>query len=182
MSMRSDADLREALSALTPRLRRYARALATGDVAPSEAADGLVHSTLLRALAARNTGPTADLVIRLYATVTQIHREAAMPERQARAAGGDRGAPTAERVAPLRRSTRLATALLGLPLEAREVLLLVGLEGFDYAEAARILRVSRSVLLARLDDARTTLEGATSAAMPHRPPVVSRARHLRLVT
>ena len=51
MRARSErVDLRDQLNALTPRLRRYARALATGSPAPSSFADDLVHAALMRTL------------------------------------------------------------------------------------------------------------------------------------
>ena len=68
-------NLREDLNALTPRLRRYARALLSGHPGGGERADDLVHATLLRAMGARNVGNHSDLVVRLYATLTQLNRD-----------------------------------------------------------------------------------------------------------
>ncbi len=181
MTFRSDASLRDELTRLTPRLRRYARALTTGHPSCSEFADDLVHVTLMRALGARNVGAPDDLVIRLYATVTQLNREVAVSGQQARAAGA--GRPTLVSMGGNFSSayqTKLSAGLLAMTLEAREALLLIALEGFGYAEAARILRVSRSVLLNRLTQARSALDTAMRAA-PGRKPTKSRA-HLRLVT
>ncbi len=181
MTFGSDASLREELNRLTPRLRRYARALTTGHPTNAELADDLIHVTLMRALGARSVGAQSDLVIRLYATVTQLNREVAVSGRQAQAAG--MGRPTLVTMGgsfPTARQTKLSAGLLALPLEAREALLLVGLEGFGYAEASRILRVSRNVLMSRLTQARSTLD-TTMSATPSQKPARSRA-HLRLVT
>lgn len=180
MTFRDDASLRKDLNGLTPRLRRYARALTSGCAAPSELADDLVHATLMRALGARDPGLSSELAIRLYATLTQLHRELAVSGRQARVAGGARPVvvPTG-RNSIADRQTKLGAALLSLPLEAREALLLVGLEGLDHAAAARTLRVSRAVLLSRLTQARTGLDLALQAA-PVRPS--RSATHLRLVS
>ncbi len=158
--MRDDA-LRDQLNGLSPRLRRYARALTTGHPGPCDFADEVVHATLVRALGARHAGGSADLLIRLYATVTQLNREMAVSGQQARAAGA--GRPTlidAGRNFSAGRETKLSGALLSIPLEAREALLLVGLEGFDYGEASRILRISRNTLITRLTQARTMLDAA----------------------
>ena len=183
---RDETSLRDELNAISPRLRRYARALATGHAGPCEYADDLVHATLMRALGARQIGAASDLVVRLYATVTQLHREVAMSGQQVRAAGAggpklvEAGSGTGRNFST-GRQTKLSAGLAALPLEAREALLLVGLEGFDYAAAARILRVSRSVLMTRLTQARTTLDAALHTA-PLAAQGRGRAPHLRLVT
>ena len=179
--------LREDLNALTPRLRRYARALMSGDPGGCERADDLVHATLIRALGSRNLGLHADLVIRLYATLTQMHRDIAgapngrMPRGSSVAFGTRTGANPASSVV---RQSKLAMGLMSLALEEREALLLVALESFDYDEAARILHVTKTVLLARLTRGRLALEtqlqvlpGAPRTMEPER----RHASHLRLV-
>lgn len=178
----AEVTLREDLNALTPRLRRYTRALATCGATASEFADELVHATLMRALGSRTVGTSADLAVRLFATVTQLHREMAVSDRQARAAGVGQPRLVANQThfPSAARHTKLAVGLMNLPLEEREALLLVGLEGFDHGAAARILRVSRSVLIARLTRARTSMDSHLRAADPASP---TRDRsHLRLVT
>jgi predicted DNA-binding protein (UPF0251 family) len=66
-----------------------------------------------------------------------------------------------------------SAALLDLGLDEREALLLVALEGFDYGQAARILKISRSVLVGRLARARAALsetvpvERAAGQSAPH---------------
>ena len=173
--------LLEDLNALTPRLRRYARALIAGSPVPNETADDLIHATLMRAIGARHVGIASDLAIRLYATVTQLHREVAMSRQTLAAVGAGRptlvGLPTERPQGE--RQTKLSSALLRLPLEDREAILLVGLEGFTHAEAARILRVSRSVLIDRLTQARTALDAHLTARPVSKPAT---ATHLRLVT
>ena len=179
--------LRDDLDACTPRLRRYARALATGIGASSSLADDLVQAALIRALGARQIGSTADLSVRLYATVTQLHRDMLIAGRELRASGS--GRPTmisAPLVPALARQTRLSAGLMSLPLEEREALLLVALEGFDQTDAARILRISRQTLVGRLGSARRALDAylKTQPDTPHRGPS-TRGRevpYLRLVT
>ncbi len=173
-------DVRDEIRVMTPRLRRYARALVSGSPAACETSDTLVHATLMRAVGARTIGSAADLPIRLFATVTQLHRDLIPAERSEIAAGaGRRSAPgSAPAPAP---ADRLAAALLHLPLEEREALLLVTLEGFDHAVAARILRISRPVLFERLTRARTTLGRSLGAQTFTHTPAPSRVPYLRLV-
>ena len=175
--------LRDDLNACTPRLRRYARALTTGCPGGSAFADDLVHTALMRALGARQLGPAGDLSVRLFATVTQLFREAAGAGRQAQAAGSGRPALVAEPFAPtLARQSRLSAGLMSLAIEDREALLLVALEGFDHADAARILRISRGTLLGRLTRARQTLDMHLKSQPRQPTPRTRTAPHLRLVT
>ena len=180
MTVRST--LREDLNVLTPRLRRYARALATGGAGWSEVADDIVHAALMRAIGSRHVGVPADRIVRIYATVTQLHREVAASGRQVLAAGVGRPCASGTGLAPhTPRPTKVATALMNLPLEDREALLLVVVEGFDYGDAARIIRISRSQLLGRLTQARTAFDKQLGT----RPEAAQRMRaasHLRLVT
>ncbi len=178
-------NLRDDLNALTPRLRRFSRALMSGHPGGCERADDLVHATLMRALNARTTGLHSDLVIRLYATLTQLHRDIAA------AAGAVRVAATPTRTAqaslmPMTaaRQSRLTLGLMNLALEDREALVLVALEGFSHDEAARILHVTRAALLQRLDRARRTLDGGLPQTSESRKAAPARAvagTHLRLV-
>ena len=160
----------------------------SGDAGGSDRADDLVHATLLQALGSRNLGLHADIVIRLYATLTQMHRQIAGDSVSqtkvvvTHAAFGTRtGAPP---VSPVVRQSKLTAGLMSLALEDREALLLVGLEGFDYDEAARIAHVTKTVLLARLTSARNAMEaqlqiptGASRILNNDR----AHASHLRLV-
>ena len=177
--------LRDELNAVIPRLRRYARALATGNPVHSELADELVRATLMRALGARTLGAPNDLLIRLYATITQLHREMAVVGRSAMAAGVGRPAlvSTGGGMPMPTRNTRLSAGLMALPLENREALLLVALEGFGHGDAARILRTSRSVLIGRLTQARTSLENSLQTRATPKPAAPARTvPYLRLVT
>lgn len=170
--------MRDEISVMTPRLRRYARALVSGSADACEVSDTLVQATLMRALAARAIGDPADLPVRLFATVTQLHRDLAQAGRSKMTlVGGSRPAACAAAPTP----DRLAAALLQLPLEEREALLLVTLENFDHAVAARILRISRPVLFDRLTRARTVLGSALDAPAPVRSARSTRVPYLRVV-
>jgi RNA polymerase sigma-70 factor (ECF subfamily) len=135
-----------------PRLRRYARAL-TGDV---NRADDLVQDTLERALAKLDLWqPGSDLRAWLFTLmhnlfVNQIRvrrpQETVMEEAlDEPVSGGQMEALTARDI---------HAALARLPEEQREVLLLVGLEQFGYAEAAQVLGVPTGTVMSRLSRAR----------------------------
>ena len=146
--MRVRPDLIEHL----PRLRRYARAL-TGDV---NRADDLVQDTLERALNKLDLWqPGSDLRAWLFTLmhnlfVNQIRikrpQETVMEEAlDEPVSGGQMEALTARDI---------HAALAQLPEEQREVLLLVGLEQFGYAEAAQVLGVPTGTVMSRLSRAR----------------------------
>ncbi len=146
--MRARPDLIEHL----PRLRRYARAL-TGDV---NRADDLVQDTLERALAKLDLWqPGSDLRAWLFTLmhnlfVNQIRikrpQETVMEDAlDEPVSGGQMEALTARDI---------HAALARLPEEQREVLLLVGLEQFGYAEAAQVLGVPTGTVMSRLSRAR----------------------------
>jgi RNA polymerase sigma-70 factor (ECF subfamily) len=135
-----------------PRLRRYARAL-TGDVSR---ADDLVQDTLERALAKLDLWqPGSDLRAWLFTLmhnlfVNQIRikrpQETVMEEALDEPVSGGQMEALAAR--------DIHSALARLPEEQREVLLLVGLEQFGYAEAAQVLGVPTGTVMSRLSRAR----------------------------
>ena len=146
--MRARPDLIEHL----PRLRRYARAL-TGDV---NRADDLVQDTLERALAKLDLWqPESDLRAWLFTLmhnlfVNQLRRhhlaETALEDALDEPVNGGQLEALAAR--------DIHDALARLPPEQREVLLLVGLEQFGYAEAAQVLGVPTGTVMSRLSRAR----------------------------
>lgn len=146
--MRVRPDLIEHL----PRLRRYARAL-TGDV---NRADDLVQDTLERALAKLDLWqPGSDLRAWLFTLmhnlfVNQIRvrrpQETVMEDALDEPVSGGQMEALAAR--------DIHAALARLPEEQREVLLLVGLEQFGYAEAAQVLGVPTGTVMSRLSRAR----------------------------
>lgn len=165
-------DFRGTLEALTPGLRRYARALSAGET-PS-VADDLVLEALqsVRAMhesensdAEFSTEP-AHLRMRLYAALTRV------AERKLRAATS---------VGPSLRHPVIVHGLADLRFEDREALLLVVLEGFDYDAASRVLGVDRDILISRLMRARARL-----AAFDNQPSAPSDGArraplHLRVI-
>jgi RNA polymerase sigma-70 factor (ECF subfamily) len=146
------------LEAVVPRLRRYARAL-TGH---REAADDLTQDTLERAWNKRALWqPGTDLRAWMF---TVMHNVFVNGTRRARPSvsldelGADEAGPapsaSVETGVVL---AELARALALLPAEQREVLLLVGLEQFSYAEASEVLGVPIGTVMSRLSRARERL-------------------------
>ena len=181
--------LRDDLNVCAPRLRRFARAFVGGHPAPNKTADDLVQAILLQTLqqgaTARLTGP--DLQLHLYTLLTgQLRKRLANTRLGDEAHAGTEsfcsGGPGASGNLPRFESRRdqFADWLLALSLEEREALLLVVLEGFSYAQAARILQISRTVFVSRLTRARAAL-GAIPAVHFVQHPEKPLPAYLRLV-
>jgi RNA polymerase sigma-70 factor (ECF subfamily) len=178
--------VRDELNLLTPRLRRYARALAQAAPGPSESADELVHATLVRVLDAESLDRKSNLTLTAFALLTQVHRDS-LQERKSRAAGSVRNAaasrPSAAHEAPeppCGGGKGLFEGLATLKLDEREALLLVVVEQFTYTQAMHILDISRPSLVARLARARSRLSEAL-AIVPAPNAAQGRVPHLRLV-
>jgi RNA polymerase sigma-70 factor, ECF subfamily len=177
--------VREDLSLLTPRLRRYARALTQSAPGPSESADELVHTTLMRLLEDAPADRKYDATLAAFALLTQLHRDH-VQERKFRSSEAVQSAAMTwqsslrdNRQLHCIKSKGLFEGLAGLKLDEREALLLVAVEQFTYAQVMVILHVSRASLVARLARARARLQGALA---PPTPDHVARpAPHLRLV-
>jgi RNA polymerase sigma-70 factor (ECF subfamily) len=140
-----------------PQLRRYARAL-TGDRAW---ADDLVQDTAERALARWSAfRPNSNLrawlltILRhLYIDQLRGHREIAVDDESA--PWRNLEAPQGEVDGLVLRD--LQRALYCLPVEQREVLLLVGVEELSYQEASSALGVPIGTVMSRLSRAREHL-------------------------
>ena len=150
---------RAEIAAHIPRLRRYARAL-TGDRAR---ADDLVQDTLERALVKLHLWqPSSDLRAWLFTVMHNVfinqlkaRRELALDDA---VEDGLQSAPQSD---PLELRD-LDTALRRLPVEQREVLLLVGLEQLSYAEASQALGVPVGTVMSRLSRGRERLRAVMS--------------------
>ncbi|MFT4171798.1 MAG: sigma-70 family RNA polymerase sigma factor [Rhodocyclaceae bacterium] len=154
-----------------PRLRRYARAL-TGDAAR---ADDLVQDTLERALSKWRLWRPGNLRAWLLTIMHNVFvnqwraappleypGEDALPDASVRAEQEDGLA--------LRDLDR---ALLRLPGEQREVLLLIGLEALSYDEAAQVLGIPIGTVMSRLFRARERLRALLNGQ--------ATAHHLKVV-
>jgi RNA polymerase sigma-70 factor, ECF subfamily len=155
---------REAMIAEIPRLRRYARAL-TGD---AQRADDLVQDTLERALVKWPLWRSgSDLRAWLFAIMhnafvnqvrapqpVEFRAEENLPEIGQRPEQNDE--------LELR---DMVSALLQLPQEQREILLLVGLEELSYAQAASVLKVPIGTVMSRLARGRARLRNVLTGEL-----------------
>ena len=141
-----------------PRLRRYARALTRDSVR----ADDLVQDTLMRGLAKPHLWQ-AGTDIRAWLFTIMHNQYVNDIRRAAREEASDDVDQVASKLAAtadptaLRQLKELDRALGQLTRGQREVVLLVGLEGMSYDEAAKILRVPIGTILSRLSRGREAL-------------------------
>ena len=160
--------MKEDIEGLAPGLRRFARALVQHDpVEPHNVADELVQETLIRALRNERNARLANTKIWLYATLANLNH---VRLRTKAAAGRSKPAtlPAQEGI-PSHASGRaqgISQALDSLPVEEREALLLVVLEGFTYAQAADVLDIPLTAVAARIIRARQFLTENLDAALP----------------
>jgi len=167
-------------------LRRYARAL-LGDRIE---ADDLVQDCLTRALSrAHLWRPGTDLRAWLFTILHNIHINNLRSRRAHVAANEDltygRGARMA---APPDQDARLELrdlerALDRIPDEQRQVLLLVGMEGMSYDEAARVVGVPIGTIMSRVARGRDALRRSMMFTEPSldNNAADGRVRHLRRV-
>jgi RNA polymerase sigma-70 factor (ECF subfamily) len=170
------------IAAEIPRLRRYARAL-TRDVI---AADDLVQECLTRALSKSQLWQEGtDLRAWLFTILhNQYVNQVRRSMREGMAVGLDDeqpmlGAPHQEKSLELR---DLERALAKLPKEQKSALLLVGMEGMPYEEAAAVLGVAVGTIRSRLSRGREALrqlmgmgtEQLDTDAAARRAPTASR--------
>ena len=139
-----------------PRLRRYARALAGS----REDADDLVQDTLERACAKAGLWRgVSDMRAWLFSIMHNLHVDGVRRARVPTVALDDDTpdlavAPTqGERLAVL----DLQAALERLPLEQKQVLLLVALEEMSYADIATTLSIPIGTVMSRLSRGRERL-------------------------
>ena len=150
--------------ALIPRLRRYARAL----VGDRSSADDLVQDTLERAWARfhlwqRGTDLRAWLFTVMHnvnanrARALRVHSEFDEDAPEAGFKPAENG---------LLEMRDLERALASLPVEQREVLLLVALEDLSYAETAAALGIPTGTVMSRLSRARERLRVLMQGTQP----------------
>ena len=144
-----------------PRLRRYARALAGN----RDDADDLVQDTLERAWAKsglwRGRTEIRDMRAWLFSIMHNLHVDGVRRPRLHTVTMDDDTpempvAPTqGERLAVL----DLQAALDALPVEQKEILLLVALEDMAYADVAQTLGIPIGTVMSRLSRGRERLRG-----------------------
>jgi RNA polymerase sigma-70 factor (ECF subfamily) len=141
------------ITELIPRLRRYARVL-TGNRAH---ADDLVQDTLERSWARQHHWrPGTDLRAWMFTIMHNLHVNQLRRRQPTPGADVDElaVAPAQERALELH---NVQSALARLPVESREVLLLVAVEEMRYAEAAAVLKVPIGTVMSRLSRGREQL-------------------------
>lgn len=158
----------DAVEACVPALRRYARAL-TRNV---DQADDLVQDCIERALSRRGLfRPSGPVRAWLFTILLNLHRNSRRNVHRRGEQVDIDSVPEFSTPAPQPGHIALAEmarAIEALPLEQKEALLLVALEGMAYAEAAEILKVPLGTLMSRLGRARAALRVATGTpAEPH---------------
>lgn len=139
-----------------PALRRYARAL-VGDI---HRADDLVQDCLERAVRKKHLWkPKGSVRAWLFTILLNIHRDSHRANRthlvsltEEHHEIGTLGSQQ-DRLALNQTIRHIAR----LPLEQKQVLLLIALEGFNYSEAASILTIPKGTLMSRLARARANL-------------------------
>jgi RNA polymerase sigma-70 factor (ECF subfamily) len=170
-----------------PGLKRYALVL-TRDAAEAE---DLLQDTLLKAYEGRRKWqPDRALRPWLFAIMHNAHVSRLRGRRaedarivQATQFAPQSGAPVQDSRVQLAQVQR---AMLGLPEEQREALLLVAVEEFRYQEAATILDIPIGTLMSRLGRARAALReaagtAADETATDHTGPSGPASPRLRLV-
>ena len=150
-------DFKRELTDVVPHLRAFARGLC----GRPDMADDLVQETLLKAWAAQERFEPGTS---MRAWTFVILRNAYLTDMRRNRFRGDYDDNVAERILtapagqeePLHLSD-LHRALLTLPPERREALLLVGAGGFSYEEAANICRCAVGTIKSRVGRARAAL-------------------------
>jgi len=151
------AAFKRELTAVIPHLRAFARGLC----GRADMADDLVQETMLKAWAARDRFEPGTS---MRAWTFVILRNAYLTDMRRSRFRGDYDETVAERIltAPADQEeplhlADLHRALLSLPPERREALLLVGAGGFSYEEAAQICGCAVGTIKSRVGRARAAL-------------------------
>lgn len=151
------ADFKRELAAVVPHLRAFARGLC----GRADMADDLVQEALLKAWAAQERFEPGTS---MRAWTFVILRNAYLTDMRRNRFRGEYDENVAERIltAPAGQEepihlADLHRALLTLPPERREALLLVGAGGFSYEEAASICGCAVGTIKSRVSRARTRL-------------------------
>jgi RNA polymerase sigma-70 factor (ECF subfamily) len=142
------------VSAVIPRLRRYARAL-TGDTL---AADDLVQDTLERALTKRHLWRDgSDLRAWMFTIMHNVfvnQRRSRRPDMMVALEDGAHEVAAHAGTVDMLQVGEIDDAIRRLPAEQREVLLLVALEQLSYEETAQALGIPIGTVMSRLHRAR----------------------------
>jgi RNA polymerase sigma-70 factor (ECF subfamily) len=169
LSASDKRDFKRELTEVVPHLRAFARGLC----GRPDLADDLVQETLLKAWAAQDRFEPGTS---MRAWTFVILRNAYLTDMRRNRFRGEYDEGVAERIltAPAGQEepihlSDLHRALLTLPPERREALLLVGAGGFSYEEAAAICGCAVGTIKSRVGRARATLtEMLANGSIPRR--------------
>ncbi|WP_119459234.1 sigma-70 family RNA polymerase sigma factor [Rhodospirillaceae bacterium SYSU D60014] len=147
----------ELLIETIPHLRAFARAL-TRD---RDLADDLVQETVVRALSAANQFRTGTNFRAWIFTILRNHHINTLRGRRMRFDALEDVSELHQATPPTQEAhleiEDFQRAFMGLPVEQREVLLLVGASGFSYEEASRIVGCAVGTIKSRVSRARRVL-------------------------
>lgn len=152
-------NLKETVAAQIPHLRRFARALSGG----SAYADDLVQDCVERALSRLHLfDQRKDMRVWLFTILRNLHVNQQRKQARQGIKVDVEEAGEVELFREPEQSRQLvlhdvADAILRLPLEQREVLLLITLEGLSYNETAQALGIPAGTVMSRLSRARRQL-------------------------
>lgn len=155
--MTLDPSLRDDILAAVPSLRAFAISLTNN----ADRADDLVQDTLVRAVANIHRFEVGTNLNAWLFTILRnlFHSEYRKRRREVEDADGSYAARLS---APPEQSVRLdfedfKKALVHIPLDQREALLLVGAEGLSYEEVAQVCGVAVGTVKSRVNRARARL-------------------------
>src|SRR5579883_1489544 len=161
-------DFEARLEAEIPSLRRYARAL----LKDSERAEDLLHDCLERALSRQHLFiRPRNLRAWLFRIMRNLHlNNGRTAHRRPIVIALDEELPPTVAAGQLSRVEVAETlaAFDRLPIEQREVLLMVVVEGHSYREAARMLGVPAGTVMSRMARAREQLKEFSEGVVPPR--------------
>lgn len=175
--MSLDASTRDSVLAAVPSLRAFAISLC-GNV---DRADDLVQETLLRALANIDSfQPGSNMPAWLFTILRNLFRsEYRKRRREVEDADGSYAASLKSQPEQTSRVEfrEFREALVKLPPDQREALILVGASGFSYEEAAEICGCAVGTIKSRVNRARSRLTEmmAIESADDFGPDVATRA-------
>ena len=168
-------DRKAAILAEIPRLRRYARAL----LRDADAADDLVQDCLERALLRLDNWQTGEsprrwlFTIMHHLFVDQMRKSRRRSEVVMLTLDDSEALSSPATQTETIASREIVDALQAVSPDRRAALLMVGIEGFSYAEAANILGIPAGTLMSRIARGREELRGLLDDA--------SRRRMIRVV-
>lgn len=162
------SDFLDQVETCVPALRRYARALTRN----ADLADDLVQDCLERAITKRVLfRPHGPVRAWLFTILLNLYRNGLRSSHRRGETVDLADIPEPSTPAPQPGHIALAEmarAIDTLPLDQKEALLLIALEGLPYQEAADILRIPLGTLMSRLGRARAALRVLTGTpAEPH---------------